>query len=139
MSEERGPGRPEAIIDWHDVAVWISKGANGTECAARLGISYDTLSRRSRSDNNIDFAEFLQQNRAKGELTLREAQFNKAINGDSALLIWLGKVRLGQKEEKSNSEENKEVLDKMDMVSKQLSSLQTQSASKICNNNNMNE
>lgn len=134
---DRGQGRPEAVIDWEAVGTWLSKGANGQECAARLGIHYNTLSRRCELDLNVNFSEYMQQNRAKGDSILKECQFNKAYNGDSTMLIWLGKVRLDQKEAKEETKFSKEDQERMDRFINALEN--HSSASKICDNTSIKE
>lgn len=139
MSEERGPGRPEAIINWDDVGTWISMGANGVECAARLGIHYDTLANRCRSDNNSNFSEFLQQNRSKGDILLKEAQTKKALSGDSTMLIWLGKVRLDQRELKEEQKYTPEQLAMMAQINEFFNWKRQVSDLNNCDNTSINE
>ena len=95
-------GQPKAIIDWKKVDDLLVSGCSGREIASYLGIYHGTLYDRCLSDNGIAFAEYSQQKSAKGEAILRAHQFAKALGktteGDNTLLIWLGKQRLGQKE-----------------------------------------
>lgn len=92
-------GRPEANIDWEEVEQLLMSGCTGTEIAARIGISAPTLYDRCQSDNEMMFSEFSQEKKAKGDTLLKQAQFNAAvIDKDKAMMIWLGKQRLGQKD-----------------------------------------
>jgi hypothetical protein len=61
------------------------------EIAAFLGVSETTLKRR--------FGPVLKTAREAGRANLRAKQFQMAIAGNVTLLIWLGKVLLGQREE----------------------------------------
>jgi len=93
---KRGAGRPKAKIDWRKVGVMLESGATAGGIAASFGITEDTLYNRCRSDLNQDFSAFRQQKLAKGDDILRTEQFKLARAGNVAMLIWLGKNRLGQ-------------------------------------------
>jgi hypothetical protein len=86
-------------IDWDFVGEYLMAGCSGVEVAAQLGIHENTLYQRCKSDLGIDFVAFKQEKQASGESLLRKVQFDAAIKDkDRAMLIWLGKQRLGQKE-----------------------------------------
>lgn len=95
-------GRPQAEINWDKVKSLLEAGCSGREIAGNIGISAHTLYDRCMTDNNIEFSKFSQQFHAKGESRLLAHQYAKALGltteGDNTLLIWLGKVRLKQKE-----------------------------------------
>ena len=61
-----------------------------TEIAAVVGCSVDTLERR--------FAETIKLGQEKGKTSLRRWQYLAAEKGNTAMLIWLGKQHLGQKD-----------------------------------------
>lgn len=65
-------------------------GATNTEIAEYLGCSVDTLTRR--------FADVLTKTRAGRRIRLRRLQWQAAEQGDRTMLVWLGKVELGQRE-----------------------------------------
>ena len=90
------PGRPKADIDWAVVGKLLEAGCAGTDIASQLGISATTLQRRCRADNKVSFAAFSQQKRMSGDNLLRAAQYKTAMEGNTTMLIWLGKQRLGQ-------------------------------------------
>lgn len=81
-------------------------GCLGTEIAAHLGLNPDLLYRKIKEKYKIGFGEYLQQKKASGRTILREAQFEKAIKGDTAMLIFLGKQRLGQSEKSEIKSQN---------------------------------
>ncbi len=86
-------------IDWNLVAEYLEAGCSGVEIAAQLGVHENTLYQRCKSDLEKDFVAFKQEKQASGESLLRKVQFDAAIKDkDRAMLIWLGKQRLGQKE-----------------------------------------
>lgn len=58
------------------------------EMAAILEVSKDTLERR--------YAAEIKQWREGGKMSLRRAQYQAAMKGNTTLLVWLGKQHLGQ-------------------------------------------
>ena len=96
-------GRPAADIDWKKVEDLLMSGCSGAGIAHYLGINPATLYDRCFKDKGIQFSEFSQQKKEKGDEILRAHQYAKALGltekGDNTLLIWLGKVRLKQREE----------------------------------------
>ena len=76
----------------------------GEECAAILGISYDTLNRALKRDGNKGFADYFKQKGANGKMSLRRKQYDHAMGGNSTMLIWLGKQWLGQSDKVDQSD-----------------------------------
>lgn len=93
-------GRKKIVINWARVDSALKAGANGVQVAAMLGISFDTLSRRTNEEKNADFAAYMREKREAGNEELLKAQYESAIGGDRGLLIWLGKQRLNQTDKK---------------------------------------
>lgn len=90
-------GGRKALILTDEGASWIEqeigKGAQIDDLAAEMCISPTTLYtpvNREKTKQAIEKGEGMVNNR------LRRAQFKAALNGNSAMLIWLGKNRLGQ-------------------------------------------
>ena len=116
--------RPEKPIDWEDVDYMLKCGCLGTEIAAVLGMHHRTFYDRVESKFGMTFTAYSQEKRAIGERCLRQKQYEKAMGltetGDNTLLIWLGKNRLGQRNEDKLhivTQEQQQTLDKtMDMV-----------------------
>ena len=102
--------RPKVDINWERVNELLEADCEGTEIAAHLGIVPETLYRRCELDHNISFSKYLQEKKAKGNSLLKEKQFEKAISGDSGMLVWLGKNRLGQADKKDLSHTIKDEL-----------------------------
>lgn len=90
--------RPKLEIDWKVVDSLLEADCEGTEIAAYFGVHPDTLYARCKEVNNMGFSHYLQEKKAKGNSLLKTKQFKIAMEGDKAMLIWLGKQRLGQKE-----------------------------------------
>ena len=91
-------GRPKAKIDWGLVDKLLIAGANGVGIAARLGIDQETLYKACVRDNKIGFSDYSQQKRQIGDDMILSKQFDVAMEGNTSMLIFLGKARLGQQE-----------------------------------------
>lgn len=83
-------GRPVRPIDPKVVEGMAYAGGTTEEIAQFLAVSRDTIERR--------FTDVLTQARARRRLRLRQLQWKAAEAGDKTMLIWLGKVELGQSE-----------------------------------------
>jgi len=93
---QRKPCRPHVKIDWKIVDEMLLSCEYGSTIAARLGICADTLYLRCLKEKKMTFSAYAQQRKAIGDDMLRKVQFNKAMNGDNTMLVWLGKNRLKQ-------------------------------------------
>lgn len=126
-------GRPQVPIDWERVDELLEAGCIGTEVAAVFGLHYETFYDRVYQHYKIGFTEYASAKRAKGESAIREAQFNKALGktkkGDNAMLIWLGKQRLNQRESIAEFSVSPEALKPLHQVMGQFA--QAQEARKI--------
>ena len=69
-----------------------------SECASYLDVSASTLSRRVRELGYSGWKEFFRTHSGKGKVSLRRKQYDRAMKGDgnTQMLIWLGKQYLGQ-------------------------------------------
>jgi len=86
-------------IDWDTVDKFLEAGAEGTHVSAYFGIHPNTLYERCTTEKGCDFSEYKAQKRSKGDLALLSVQFDAAVKDkDKAMMIWLGKQRLGQKD-----------------------------------------
>ncbi len=85
-----GAGRPRLVID-KDLLEQLAKiQCTMEEIAAVLGCSVDTLER--------NFADVIKKGKDAGKASLRRLQWKGAQDGKPAMLIWLGKQVLAQKE-----------------------------------------
>lgn len=90
-------GRPKIEIDWKKVESLCAIHCTAEEIASILDISSDTLERRCKENHNISLAEYIRQKSANGKASLRRRQYKKAMEeGNTTMLIWLGKQWLGQ-------------------------------------------
>jgi hypothetical protein len=88
--------KPLHQLDYKKLDAMCAIHCTGEECAAILGISYDTLNRALKRDGNKGFAEHFAQKGSTGKMSLRRKQYDLAIEGNPTMLIWLGKQWLGQ-------------------------------------------
>jgi len=90
--------RPAAKIDWDLVDEYLEAGCEGVEIAGLLGVHPETLYNHCETEHKMGFSHYRATKRAKGDAILRKVQYDIAKEGDKAMLIWLGKNRLGQAE-----------------------------------------
>lgn len=127
--------RPEKLIDWQRVDELLEAGCLGTEIASFFGMHPNTFYDRVVAKYNMSFTDYSSQKRATGEALIREAQYKKAIKKlDNSMLIWLGKQRLGQREDNSEKREPEEILQPFLEIMAQLKELQSQRKSAETNN-----
>lgn len=92
-------GRKELSIDWARVDLMLKAGCSGVEIAEEFGMHPNTFRRRLEEEYNVSFGDYLLSKKAHGDGCLRVAQYQKAVDfNDSGMLLWLGKIRLGQHE-----------------------------------------
>lgn len=98
----RKTGRPEKPINWELVDRMIEAQCTGVEIAGACGMHWDTFFTRFRKHHGISFTDYSTQKAQSGLGIIKLAQYQKAINnsakGNVQMLIYLGKVLLGQKE-----------------------------------------
>lgn len=92
-------GRPTKTIDWNAVEQYLIDGCTGTQIAQILGMHADTLYRTYQDQFGKNFSEFSQTCLQQGNKKLLNKQMDVALNGNTSMLIWLGKQRLGQKDQ----------------------------------------
>lgn len=108
------PTRPLIKIDWDMVDHYLMAACNGSEIAALLGCSADTLYNRCAQEKGVTFTAYAQEKKQKGDSILRAAQYKKAIKGDNTMMVWLGKNRLNQKDrETTDIPQNDKKLDQL--------------------------
>ena len=90
--------RSKSEIDFSVVDDMLEAGCTGEEVAARLGIHADTLYNRIKEETNLGFSAYRQQKVAMGDQILREKMYGQAKGGNTTMLIFLGKTRLGMSE-----------------------------------------
>lgn len=95
---EVGRGENKKVVDPKEVEKLASIGMKNSEIAEYLDIDDSTL--------NYNFKHNLIKGRHNLKVSLRRAQLSVALNGNAAMLIWLGKNILGQSDSPFDSEAN---------------------------------
>ena len=93
-------GRPRLNIDAMEVVKLIGLGCTVQETANYLGCCKRTLER--------GFVASINKGRECVKISIKKKQYDVAMSGNPALLIWLGKIIVGQKE-KVETEEKTEL------------------------------
>ena len=88
--------RPLTEIDWDQVDKMCEIHCTGEEQASILGVDYDTLNAACKRDKGIGFSDYFKQKSSGGKMSLRRRQFTSAMDGNTTMLVWLGKNWLGQ-------------------------------------------
>ncbi len=91
-------GRTKKEIDWDLVDLMLKANCHGTECAARFNVCPDTFYDRVKAEHGVSFTEYSAERKAEGDSYIKVVQYEKALEKDNTMLIWLGKIRLEQKE-----------------------------------------
>ena len=65
-------------------------------------MSDTTLNRRLQERGYANFEDFLKKHNSEGKMSLRRMQWQAAENGNSTMLVFLGKQYLGQKDKIEN-------------------------------------
>ena len=95
VKKDGAMGSPPFVFDPRQVTVFGMYAATYETMAEFFGCSIDTIARRMK-DEDSDFCRAYKKGRGSALMKLREAQLQKALSGDSTMLIWLGKQLLGQ-------------------------------------------
>lgn len=97
-------GRPEKPIDWEYVDVLLEAGCTGSEIASVFNIHAETFYDRVKDKYGMLYTNYAGIVRQRGDTLLRKAQYEKALDKDNTMLIWLGKHRLDQWEKVEKKE-----------------------------------
>jgi|TARA_Y100000015_G_scaffold38940_1_gene42300 hypothetical protein len=82
--------RPIKKVDTQAIQKLAQMHCTYEEIAEFLDVSTKTLQR--------NYVHLIKKGREMGKISLRRAQFEKAIGGNVAMMIWLGKQHLDQKD-----------------------------------------
>jgi hypothetical protein len=91
--------RPLKEIDWQQVNQMCAIHCTGEEQAAVLGIDYDTLNSACKREHKMSFSDYFKQKASHGKMSLRRKQYTTAMDGNTTMLVWLGKNWLGQRDQ----------------------------------------
>ena len=91
--------RPLTEIDWDQVDKLCAIHCTGEEQAAVLGVDYDTLNAACKREHKMGFSDYFKQKASHGKMSLRRKQYTTAMDGNTTMLVWLGKNWLGQRDQ----------------------------------------
>ena len=93
-------GRPRKDINWDLFDELCKIQCTEEEICSVLGICIDTLNLRceEKFGKGYTFSKVFEQKRKGGKSSLRRVQYQKALAGDTTMLVWLGKNLLDQKD-----------------------------------------
>jgi hypothetical protein len=106
-------GRPQIQIDWQEFDKLCYIQCTRREIADWFDCSEDTIERACLRDKGLAFALYFDQKKGTGKISLRRKQYEIAMGGNIAMLIWLGKQYLMQSDK---VEQKSEVNNKIEMV-----------------------
>jgi len=91
-------GRPRKELDWKTLDNILQFGARLLDCSDLCEVSEDLIQKRIREKFDCTFSEYRERKMSKMRMKLLQKQYDVAMKGNVALLIWLGKQHLGQKD-----------------------------------------
>jgi len=102
-------GRPTIEIDWVKFDELCELQCTLKEFANHFNCSEDTIENKVKQTHGMLFSEYFNLKRCRGFISLRRKQYEAAMSGDRAMLIWLGKQWLGQSEKLESENHNTEI------------------------------
>lgn len=99
MAKQNGNkgGRPRKVIDWEQVDKLLGIHCTKDEICAIIEVDEGTLSSACKRERGMGFSEYSKLKKASGKASLRRRQYLAAVEqGNTTMLIWLGKQWLGQ-------------------------------------------
>ena len=91
-------GRPRQEIDFEILQGCCQVGCTAEECAGILNVSVSTLDKRIKDNGYDGFKEYHKIHFNPVKQSLRRAQIKSALNGNTTMMIWLGKQFLSQRD-----------------------------------------
>jgi len=88
------PGMPKSVIDTKQVETLARMQCSLREIAAVVGCDEKTIRNR--------FHDLVESQRDVGRVGLRRKQYEIAMEGNTGMLVWLGKNELGQADKQEN-------------------------------------
>ena len=106
--EFNGWDQLDALITW----------ASEVYCAEKLNMNIDTLAARIKEKHGISFSEYKHKRQELIRINLMKKQYDVAMSGNTALLIWLGKQYLKQSDNVHQTTEEVSKQDTEELVNK---------------------
>ena len=130
--------RPEKPVDWKKVDQLLLAGCHGTEIAPHFNINVDTFYRKVQEKYKVGFTEYSALKKHQGDSLLRAKQYEKALQKDNTMMIWLGKQRLGQRENTDAQSFSAEDVERAKRILDQISKNQSESVERKIESNKTN-
>ena len=95
----KNEGRPKikfTEVKWKEFETLCSVQCTKPEICERLNVTDKTLDNLIKGKYNKSFSDIFKQKRVNGLVSLRRKQFQMAMEGNTAVIIFLGKNYLGQ-------------------------------------------
>jgi len=89
-------GRPTIELDKKQFEALCGFQCTLAEIASHFDVTEDSVIRWCKRTYKTSYSSVFEQKRGKGKVSLRRRQYQKAMDGDTAMLIFLGKNWLGQ-------------------------------------------
>jgi hypothetical protein len=120
MEKNSKPGPPEKPINWNTVERMIEGKCSQKNICKKLDIDKSTFIRRFKQKYGQDFTTYATENHSNGAENIQLTQYMRALNGNTALLILLGKEWCGQgrNQETTPTVPNEEFLILVDKLAK---------------------
>jgi hypothetical protein len=90
--------RGQRPLDWNIIAKLAFIQCTVDEICYVFDTNHVRLRKECQRTQGQRLDIFLEKNRTGGKVALRRAQFEKAMDGDTTMQVWLGKQLLGQSE-----------------------------------------
>lgn len=103
--------RPLKEINWKMVEKQMECGCSAKEISGSLHIDIDTFYLRFKRQYGSSFGDYLGKFQEGGKANLRLAQYMKAMNGNVAMQMFLGKEWLGQGKEEVKESPYQDILE----------------------------
>ena len=97
-AEYKTVGRPKSVFNERELKFLCSIHCTLDEIAGFFQMNKDILRRKIKSEYGINWTQFYERNSQGSRVSLRRRQIQAAMEGDTKMLVFLGKNMLGQKE-----------------------------------------
>lgn len=97
-AEYKKVGRPKSVFNERELKYLCSIHCTLEEIAGFFQMNKQILSRKIKEEYGITWSEFYERNSQGSKVSLRRRQIQSAMEGDTKMLVFLGKNMLGQKE-----------------------------------------
>jgi len=94
--EKNKGGRPLHQLDYETLDNLCEIMCTAEEISNILNIDRDTLSAALKRDGNGSFSAYYKKKSSNGKMSLRRVQYQSALDGNTTMLVWLGKQHLDQ-------------------------------------------